>query len=153
MMKILVRAFQQNDYEAYAETLLFTLPCDNMEEAKKNVDVVVNRIKNKNRELWVAEANAAAIGFMLLEFEPEDNNIEIDWFDIHPDLQKSGVGSALILKAEDRVRELGYQTLSFHTAASNYKMLNFGKKNGFEQESRLPEFWTEDAYLLRKKID
>jgi len=154
-VKIDIRPFQQSDYELYAETLRLTLPCDDIEEAKKNVDIAMNRIKNKNRELWVAEENSTAIGFMLLEFEPKSHNIEIDWFDVHPDHQRIGVGTVLVKKAEERARNLGYKTISLHTAVSNRKMRSFGRKNEFNEESRLPEFWgesTEDAYLLVKKI-
>ena len=154
-MKILVRAFQKKDYESYAETLLLTLPCEGLDEARKNVDIAMNRLKRKMRELWVAEVDNVSVGFMLLELEIKECNIEIDWFDVHPNHQRIGVGTVLVKKAEERARNLGYKTISLHTAASNKKMRSFGRKNEFNEENRLHEFWgerTEDAYLLVKKI-
>ena len=155
-MKVLnIRAFQKRDSEAYAHTLLLTLPCDDLEEARKNVDIIIERLEKEARELWVAESNNISVGFMLLEFESKDQNVEIDWFDIHPDYQKHGIGTVLVQKAEERTKELGYRTITIHTAASNQKMRSFAEKNGFKEAECLPKFWgegTEDAYLLLKRL-
>jgi ribosomal protein S18 acetylase RimI-like enzyme len=147
--------YEESDSEDYARTLLLTLPCDDMNEARKNVQLIMERISKDLRELWVAEVNDRPAGFMLLEFEPLDKNVEIDWFDIHPDNQRHGVGTLLVQKAEERAREAHYQTITLHTASSNEKMRNFAKKTGFEEIKQLPQFWgegTEDAYLFSKSV-
>jgi len=156
MKELKIRTFQHSDFEPYARTLLLTLPCDDLDEARENVNIIIERLEKEPRELWVAESDNFSVGFMLLEFETEDQNVEIDWFDIHPDYQKLGVGIALVQKAEERSKELRYQTITVHTAESNQKMRNFAEKNGFVEVECLPKFWgegTEDAYLLLKRLD
>jgi ribosomal protein S18 acetylase RimI-like enzyme len=150
-----IREFQQTDFESYIQTLLLTLPCDNLEEARENASIVIEWLEDEKKELWVAEVENTQVGFMLLEFETENQNVEIDWFDIHPDYQQQGVGTALVLKAGKRTKALGYRTVTLHAAASNNKMRKFAEKNGFVEVSCLPSFWgegTEDAYLLQKQI-
>jgi ribosomal protein S18 acetylase RimI-like enzyme len=152
---IVIRKFQKRDLESYARTLLLTLPCDNLEEAKKNVNIIMERLRKGRRELWVAEIDAAPVGFMLLDFETENQNVEIDWLDIHPDYQGRGAGSKLVEKAEKQAKEFRYKTITIHTVASNQNMQRFAKKNGFAVAKCLPEFWgegTEDAYLLLKNV-
>ncbi|TFG99119.1 MAG: N-acetyltransferase, partial [Candidatus Thorarchaeota archaeon] len=98
MNELRIREFQQTDFESYAQTLLLTLPCDDIEEARKNVNIVIGWLEDENKELWVAEVENIQVGFMLLDFETETLNVEIDWFDIHPDYQRHGIGTALVLK-------------------------------------------------------
>ena len=154
-MRANIRAFSKRDVDAYAKTLLKTLPCDDIEEAQENVRIVMERLQEGERELWVAEIEGTAVGFMLLEFETEERNVEIDWFDIHPDYQEQGLGTVLVQKAEERVRYHQYTTVSLHTAASNQSMRSFAEKNGFSKFRVLPAFWgegTEDAYLFQKQV-
>ena len=156
MKDLNIREFQHSDSEAYAHTLLLTLPCDDLDEARENVNILMERLEKETRELWVAESENIQVGFMLLEFQIQEHNIEIDWFDIHPDYQQRGVGEALVLKADERARTLRYQTITLHTAASNQSMRNFAERYGFREEACLPKFWgedTEDAYLFMKKLD
>lgn len=151
-----IRPFRFSDLEPYAHTLLITLPCDDLNEAIENATSIVERLEQEEKELCVAEKNGIPVGFMLLEFELQDRNVEIDWFDIHPDCQRQGVGTALVQKAAERAKERGLLTVTIHTAASNYKMLRFAEKNGFANVARLQAFWgegTEDAYLLQKRVD
>ncbi|TFG29992.1 GNAT family N-acetyltransferase [Candidatus Thorarchaeota archaeon] len=156
MANMEIRPFLPSDFDYYARTLLLTLPCDDFEEARENAKIIMERLKKDERELWIAEVETIPVGFMLLEFETENQNVEIDWFDIHPDYQNIGIGAALVQKAEQRTKDLGHRTVTFHTAASNHKMRKFAKKNGFAEVKCLPSFWgeeTEDAYLYQKQLE
>jgi ribosomal protein S18 acetylase RimI-like enzyme len=153
---MIVREFREvSDFEAYARTLLLTLPCENLEEAREEAHSIMKRLTEDVRELWVAEVGGSSAGFMLLEFELMNKNAEIDWFDIHPDYQRKGVGTILVQKAEKRALVYHCQTITLHTAASNVRMQEFAKKNGFEEIKRLPKFWgegTEEAYLFSRNV-
>ncbi|TFG98175.1 GNAT family N-acetyltransferase [Candidatus Thorarchaeota archaeon] len=156
MKELRIRAFQHSDLESYAHILWLTLPCDDLEEARENANIIMERVKEEKRELWVAIVENTQVGFMLLDFEEETLNVEIDWFDIHPDYQRHGVGTALVLKAEERTNALNHRTVTLHTAKSNHKMRKFAEKNGFAEVACLPSFWgegTEDAYLLQKQVE
>ena len=156
MNRLQIREFDDRDSEDYARTLLLTLPCDGMDEAWENVKIAKDRSKQEKGELWVAKTNGVAIGFMLLEFETETRNVEIDWLDVHPEYQRHGVDHELVVRAGERARAAKCMTLTIHTAVSNTKMRQFARKTGFVESEILPSFWgenTEDAYLLLKTLD
>ena len=160
-----VRPYLEKDFEDYANTLLRTWPCGNIQEARQNVTMAVNRTRaNMNEEIWVAEVEGKAIGFMLLGFtkvwghKGEAFNSEavgIDWFDMHPDFQRKGIGNRLLRKAEERAGEKRLSRIFMHTSIQNLKMINFASRNGFTFVKCLKEFWgkgTEDAFLLVKEL-
>lgn len=156
MKDLRIREFRDSDSEDYAMTLLLTLPCDDMEEARENVRTIKSRSAQDARELWIAEVNGVGIGFMLLEFKEETRNVEIDWLDVHPCHQRQGVGHELVLRAQERARAASYMSLTMHTASSNDEMREFARRHGFVESEVLSGFWgegTEDAHLLLKKLD
>jgi len=165
MPHLLIRPYSEGDFNDYAETLLRTWPCDDVQEARENVTQAVNRIKtDKESEIWVAEADGKAVGFILLEFTKvwghkgesfEEEAVGINWFDIHPDYQKKRVGRRLLQKAEEMGRQKRLRQLFTHTSVRNLAMVNFASRNGFRFARYLEEFWgkgTGDAFLLVKRL-
>jgi ribosomal protein S18 acetylase RimI-like enzyme len=156
----------EKDFDDYADALLRTWPCENVEEARDNVTIVVNKAKEgkEGEEIWVAEVEGRAMGFMLLEFTSvwghageafEEMAVCINWLDVHPDFQRQGIGKGLLQKAEERAKEKGLHRIFAHTATSNLAMINFASKNGFKFAKHLKEFWgkgTGDAFLLIKDL-
>jgi ribosomal protein S18 acetylase RimI-like enzyme len=153
------------DFEIYAKTLLKTWPCEDIQEARQNVTMAVSRIKeSEDEEIWVGEVEGKAVGFMLLEFTKvwghkgetfNDEAAGIDWFDVHPDFQRRGVGSHMLRKAEERAKENRLSRLFMHASTKNLKMINFASRNGFRFARYLKEFWgkeTDDAFLLVKDL-
>jgi len=160
-----IRPYMDKDFDRYAETLLKTFPCEDIREARQNVTMAVERIKeNEKEEIWVAEVGGRDAGFMLMGFTKvwghkgeafEQEAVGIDWFDVHPDFQGKGVGRELLRKAEEKGRENGIRLLFMHTAVKNLSMINFASKNGFKFAKYLEEFWgkgTGDAFLLVKEL-
>jgi len=161
----LVRPYLDKDFDDYADTLLRTWPCKDIREARENVATAVKRVKESGKEeIWAAEVKGRAVGFMLLGFTKvwghkgeafEEEAVGIDWFDVHPDFQRKGVGAELLRKAEERGRERGIQRLFMHTAVKNLAMINFASKNGLKFAEYLKEFWgkgTGDTFLLVKEL-
>jgi len=161
----IIRPFSDRDFDDYAYTLLRTWPCEDIGEARANVAIAIKRIKeNAKEELWVAEVERKAVGFMLMGFTKvwghkgesfEDESVGIDWFDVHPDFQRKGIGRELLRKAEERGKEKGLHRLFMHTSVKNLAMINFAPRNRFKFAKYLKEFWgkgTRDAYLLTKEI-
>lgn len=81
------------------------LPCESVQEARENVAIALGRTKEGDEELWVAEVDGRAIGFMLLEFARiwghkgeafEEEAGRIDWLDVHPEFQRRGIGKELL---------------------------------------------------------
>ena len=161
----ILRPYLDKDFDDYTNTLLRTWPCEDLREARENVAMAVKRVKeNEKEEIWVAEVEGKAVGFMLLGFTKvwghkgeifEEEAVGIDWFDVYPDFQRKGIGKDLLRKAEERGREHGLHSLFMHTSVKNLPMINFAAKNGFKFTKYLKEFWgkgTEDAFLLTKKL-
>jgi ribosomal protein S18 acetylase RimI-like enzyme len=159
-----IRPYSDQDFEGYTSTLLKTWPCEDLREARENVAAVVKRVKEGKEELWVAEVEGKAVGFMSIEFTRiwghageafDEEAVGIDWFDVSPDFQRKGVGRELLLKAENRGKEHGLILLFTHTSVKNLSMINFASKNGFRFSKYLEDFWGEgtgDAYLLTKRL-
>jgi len=165
MAPSIIRAYHDRDFDDYAETLLGTLPCEDIGEARENVVIALGRTKEKGEELWVAEVDGRAVGFMLLEFTRiwghergeafEVEAVCIDWLDVHTGFQRKGIGRELLRWAEARAAERGLHRIFAHTAVTNLPMVNFASKNGFRFEKYLEEFWgkgTGDAFLLVKEL-
>jgi len=160
-----VRPFSHRDLDDYADTLLRTWPCEDIEEARKNVAMAVKRTKDdKNSEIWVAEIDGRAVGFMLLAFSKvwghkgetfEEEAVSIDWLDVNPDFQPKGISGQLLRKAQERGREKRINRLFMHAVVKNLAMINFASKNGLKFAKNLEEFWgkgTDDAFLLTKEL-
>jgi len=158
-----IRPYSDRDFDDYAETLLRTWPCESVQEARDNVAIALGRTR-EGEELWVAEVDGRAVGFMLLEFTRiwghkgevfEGKACCIDWFDVNPESQRKGIGKELLQWAEARAKERGLHRLFAHTAVTNLAMVNFASKNGFKFAKHLEEFWgkgTGDAFLLVKDL-
>lgn len=161
----ILRPYSEKDFDDYAKTLLETWPCDNMKETRLNASLAVKRTKeNKNVELWVAEVDGRAVGFVLIEFTRfwshrgeafDQEAVYIDWLDVHPSFQGRGIAKQLLSKAEEIGRGRGFRLLFMHTNVQNLAMINFASKNCFKFEKYLKEFWGKgsgDAFLLTKEI-
>jgi len=127
--------------------------------------MAVKRVKDsENEEIWVAEVEGGAVGFILLGFTKvwghmgeafDEEAVGVNWFDVHPDFQNRGIGGALLRKAEERGREKGLHKVFMHTSVKNLSMINFASRNGFTFAKYLTEFWgqgTGDAFLLVKEL-
>jgi len=159
-----VRPYLDGDFDDYADTLLKTWPCEDVREARQNVASAVKRAKEGKEELWVAEVEGRAVGFISLEFTRvwghegeafEEEAVGMDWFDVHPDFQGRGIGRELLQKAEDRARRKKLKLLFMHTSVHNLAMINFASRNGFRFDKHLKGFWGEgtgDAFLLTKRL-
>jgi len=161
-----IRPYAERDFDDYAETLLKTWPCDDIEEARESVRVGVERARSSpDEEIWVAEVGGRAVGFMILGFTKvwgnegesfEETGVCIHWFDVHPEFQRRGIGQGLLNKAEEKGRARGLGHIFMHTAVDNLQMANLAAKNGFRFERLLRGFYKEgtpDAYLLSKELD
>jgi GNAT superfamily N-acetyltransferase len=73
------------------------------------------------RETWLAEADGAAVGVLVLDGD------EIDQLYVDPDWQRGGIGSELVRLAQDRRPE----GLALWTFQSNVGARRFYERHGF----------------------
>ena len=55
---------------------------------------------------------------------------------VHPDLQRMGLGTQILLKLEQRARELGFRSLTLETTAGQVAAIRMYTKAGYVEVSR-----------------
>jgi ribosomal protein S18 acetylase RimI-like enzyme len=159
-----VRRYEDRDFNEYVSILEKTWPLSR-EDAEETVSKRLETLNKKGEQIWTAEIDGNAAGFMLIYFEnppsPPELGLEgewlvIDWFDVHPDFQRKGLGTLLLKRAEQIAQNKNVSAIYLVTAVNNEKMLNFSQKNGFKISKCMKAFWgkgTEDAFLLTKTVE
>lgn len=74
--------------------------------------------------------------------------------DVLPEARRSGLGSRLLIAAEQRLKDLGCDHVSLETAVDNFAALRFYKKQGYTGLKILPRYYLDsiDALLMGKKL-
>ncbi|MBS7632115.1 GNAT family N-acetyltransferase, partial [Candidatus Bathyarchaeota archaeon] len=142
-----VRAYEKRDFVDYVTVLEKTT------RWKKNAaSMLTSRLEKikKGEQVWVAEVDTRGVGFMILA-PNNDDSLEVDWLDVHPDFQRLGIGTLLLKKAISVAKAKKKQALSIHTWESNKKMLGFAYKNGFEKYERIKNFYGKRKDAIRLK--
>jgi ribosomal protein S18 acetylase RimI-like enzyme len=145
-----IRRYESRDFVDYAATLEKTSTW----ERKAAAELKARLEKLKRREqVWVAEVGTRGVGFMIVS-PNNDGSLEVDWLDVHPDFQRTGIGALLVEKAAKIAKAKKMKALSVHTWETNQKMLDFSAKNGFQVLERIKGFYGrgKDALRLKKEI-
>jgi len=145
MLKI--RRYEKRDFRAYVSTLEKTTNWGN--EAEQELNARLHKMTEKE-EIWVAEADAQAVGFMILS-PNNDGTLEIDWLDVDPNFQRKAVATSLVAKAAEIAKAKKVEALSVHTSVENKNMIVFLRRNGFEVFERVSDFYGEGKDALRFK--
>ena len=145
-----IRRYESRDFVDYAATLEKTSSW----ERKAAAELKVRLEKLTRREqVWVAEVGTRGVGFMIVS-PNNDGSLEVDWLDVHPDFQRTCIGTLLVEKAAKIAKAKKMKALSVHTWETNQKMLDFSAKNGFQVLERIKGFYGrgKDALRLKKEI-
>jgi ribosomal-protein-alanine N-acetyltransferase len=90
-------------------------------------------------------------GFIIAQAGAMGHIITID---VVASARRSGLGSQLLLAAEDRLRHSGSLAVNLETAVDNQGALLFYKRHGYEVMEAIPGYYADgaDAFLLRKEL-
>ena len=80
-----------------------------------------------------------------------DTRGEICRMRVHPDLQRRGLGTRILLKLEKRARELGYLTLTLDTTSGQVAAILMYTKSGYEEVSRSRKLGFEVLALEKRQ--
>ena len=103
-------------------------------------------------ECLVAEAGGEIAGFILSEWDgPRAHIITIDVLERN---RREGVGSALLLSAEDGLMQRGVQEVVLETAATNDAAIAFWQKHGYRERGIYPRYYLAriDAIAMSKSL-
>jgi len=72
--------------------------------------------------------------------------------DIHADFRRKGLGSQLLIMAEDELRKKGANSISLEVDIENYPAIKLYEKFGFKKMRILKNYYRNrrDAYLMEK---
>ena len=103
--------------------------------------------------LVITDEDLQILGFMVAI--PQRNGIgHVITIDVLPDARRLGVGSKLLVAAEDRLRQLKCHTVSLETAVDNASALTFYKHHQYFTVKTVPRYYSNgvDALVLQKDL-
>jgi ribosomal-protein-alanine N-acetyltransferase len=92
-------------------------------------------------------------GFIVAAVE-KGQNAHVFTIDVHPDYQRSGLGTQLMREAEQRFAEAKCRSILLEVAVDNLAAISFYKRHGFSVLKSLPRYYNNsiDGLLLGKKM-
>jgi ribosomal-protein-alanine N-acetyltransferase len=97
-------------------------------------------------------AGGKAQGFIVAHRGPTGHIVTID---VDPGTRRSGVGSALLRSAEERLHNAGSHAVGLETAVDNVSALAFYKRHGYDVLRTWPRYYSNgvDALVLKKDLN
>ena len=107
--------------------------------------------KTKKNSPLVSQANPVA-GFIVAEASRSSGHIIT--IDVIAAARRSGVGSLLLLAAEERLRAAQCYSIGLETAVDNVSALAFYKRHGYSVVKTFPRYYSNgvDALVLKKNL-
>jgi ribosomal-protein-alanine N-acetyltransferase len=95
--------------------------------------------------------NSAIAGFIVAQDGPTGHIITID---VIGSARRSGVGSLLLVEAEERLRAAGSRSVGLETAVDNAAALAFYKRHGYSVIRTWPRYYSNgvDALVMEKEL-
>jgi len=105
----------------------------------------------------VAELNSAIAGYICYGSTPlTESTWDIYWMAVAPEKQGQGIGGALLVHAEERIREAQGRLAIIETSSQpEYeKTRRFHLSHGYQTIGRIPDFYTsgDDKLILQKYL-
>lgn len=99
------------------------------------------------------ETSGATAGFIVAETGRRGAG-HIITIDVLQDARRAGLGSKLLLAAEERLRVEGCSAVFLETAVDNLAALAFYKRHGYFLVKTLPRYYSNgvDAFMLKKDL-
>jgi ribosomal-protein-alanine N-acetyltransferase len=91
---------------------------------------------------------------LLVAAVEKGQNAHVFTIDVHPDYQRSGLGTQLMREAEQRFAEAKCRSILLEVAVDNLAAISFYKRHGFSVLKSLPRYYNNsiDGLLLGKKM-
>lgn len=109
--------------------------------------------ENDPRTGKATAGNSEIVGFIVAEAGPRRIGHVIS-IDVLPAARRSGLGSKLLLAAEDRLRSDGCRAVVLETAVDNLSALSFYKRHLYHVIKAIPRYYSTgtDALVLGKEL-
>ncbi len=120
----------------------------------KEKDLVYEMKENPVSNVWVIEYSNASLGLKqivgFVDYWVTFDSGTICQIAVHPDIQRSGVGSELMNEVKKDAFAKKVKTITLEVRESNEKAINFYKKHGFKISHKKEGYYSngEDAIYM-----
>ncbi len=119
-----------------------------------SMELIADELSDANKLYLVAYEDGECVGFI-------STSLVIDTADItniavHPDLQRRGIGCALVKECEKQLMERGAKEILLEVRESNAPARNLYEKCGFQVIATRKRYYkhpTEDALIMQKTLN
>ncbi len=149
-----ISALAREIWQATYPGLISQEQIDFMLELRYGVERLYDDIEQLDKWLDQAIYEGRRVGFCA--YEIREKEFYLDKLYIHPDVQRRGVGGAMINHATDKARKMGYQRAILDVDKRNTQAINSYKKYGFEvldtQKSDVGAGLSMTGFLMAKPL-
>ena len=93
---------------------------------------------------YVYKIGDKIIAFCLMEYDYEDDNVEVTLFCVRKEFKGHHLGKSLLSFCIKNCHEFGFNKLSLHVSTKNIPAFNLYKKVGFEIREFIPKYYTDE---------
>lgn len=125
----------------------------------KEKDFLYEINENPVSNIWVMEYTAKSFGIKqivgFVDYWVTFDSGTIVQIAVHPDIQRSGIGSMMIKEVIKDAYVKKVRTLTLEVRASNTKAISFYEKFGFKKTLVKPQYYSngEDAIYMIKEVN
>lgn len=151
-MEIIIRQYKERDEKEFKQSIIdlqnFECAFDpEMLSGETTVDAWFNHVieenKQKDGQIYIAEIDGKAIGFISLRTEPKGEEILlpniksvfISDFIVNPEFRGKGIGKLLMAKADEYAKEKNISYIKLSVFSANTNANEMYHKLGFENQS------------------
>ena len=154
-----IRYAQKDDVQALAELFsvvvgglaIYNSAAKSGEISKFNERELLARIKEDQKSVSVATEDEKMIGFCISQ--DQHGPIWVEWYGVHPDVRRRGIGAALIDHLISEAPSRGGTKIWCDTRVNNLPSIQLFEARGFQQLCTLKEHWYgQDFYLWELRV-
>ena len=125
----------------------------------KEKDLIYEMTENPVSNVWVIEYSNASLGLKqivgFVDYWVTFDSGTICQIAVHPDIQRSGVGSELMNEVKKDAFAKKVKTITLEVRESNEKAINFYKKHGFKISHKKEGYYSngEDAIYMILEVN
>jgi len=147
---VAIRKYRRGDFKHYVDLLLLNSQTEYGHIGRVEVSHAL-QIMDKDW-IWVAEVGGKAVGYATAV--PEKGTLHMIWLDVHPDHQRTGIGSLLLVEVVKAGKSFGLGPLTVEVMDKNEMGINFYFKHGFRKKVWVDNYYHNgsSAFVMVKDI-
>jgi ribosomal protein S18 acetylase RimI-like enzyme len=113
-------------------------------------------IESPDSATWIAEEGAELIGFSIVEWPAEQNELTayIKTLEVHPAFRGRGIGTELLVRAEESARMAEAHIIALHVDVENAAAIHLYESRGYARRGREEHYYARHraAFVYAKPL-